>query len=140
MATAGPSRPSPYRRLSTEIGYRVPQHPGRAAAISALAAQHTALRKGRSHGPGPLVSGLVPPGGTRVRDSERTLTDRHLFRSRRAGLAVTGVVGAMCLLATACSGSSSSGTATSQHGSNGGTSTVTHEGAVVAITPANGSA
>src|SRR5215472_12097283 len=63
MATASPSRPSPYRRLSTEIGYRVPQHPGRAAAILALAAHHTAWRRGRSRGRGLVVSGLVPPGG-----------------------------------------------------------------------------
>jgi lipoprotein-anchoring transpeptidase ErfK/SrfK len=73
-----------------------------------------------------------------VRHSERTLTGRHLLRSRRAGLAVTGVVGAMCLLATACS-SSSSGTATGVHGSNGGTTTVSTSAAQVAITPANGS-
>jgi lipoprotein-anchoring transpeptidase ErfK/SrfK len=48
------------------------------------------------------------------------------------------VCGALCLLATACSGSSSSGTA--QHGSsNGGMKTVANSGPVVSITPANGS-
>jgi len=74
-----------------------------------------------------------------VRDRERTLTGRHLLRGRRAGLAVTGVVGAMCLLATACSGSSSSGTAAGQHGSTGGTKTLAKSGAVVSISPKNGS-
>src|SRR6266700_346208 len=64
---------------------------------------------------------------------------RHLLGSRRAGLAVTGVVGAMCLLATACSGSSSPGTATGQRGSAGGTKTVVNSGAAVSISPANGS-
>ena len=68
-----------------------------------------------------------------MRDNERTLTGRHLLRSRRAGLAVTGVAGAMCLLATACSGSSSPGTATGQHGSKGGTTTVSTQAAQVAI-------
>jgi len=74
-----------------------------------------------------------------VRDNERTLTGRHLLKSRRAGLAVTGIVGAVCLLATACSGSSPSGTATGQHGSNGGTTTVSTSAAQVSISPANGS-
>jgi len=70
-----------------------------------------------------------------VRHSERSLTGRHLLRGRRAGLAITGVCGALCLLATACSGSSST-----QHGSpNGGTKTVANSGAAVSITPANGS-
>src|SRR5215470_18326671 len=78
-------------------------------------------------------------GRTRVRHNERTLTGRHLLKSRRAGLAVTGVVGAVCLLATACSGSSSPGTATGQHGSNGGTTTVSTSAAQVSINPANGS-
>ena len=73
-----------------------------------------------------------------MRDSERTLTGRHLLKSRRAGLAVTGIVGAVCLLATACSGSSSSGTATGQHGSTG-TKTVSTSAAQVSISPANGS-
>jgi lipoprotein-anchoring transpeptidase ErfK/SrfK len=73
-----------------------------------------------------------------VRDSERSLTGRHLLRGRRAGLAITGVCGALCLLATACSGSSSSNPA--QHGSsNGGTKTVATSAAQVAITPADGS-
>jgi lipoprotein-anchoring transpeptidase ErfK/SrfK len=77
-------------------------------------------------------------GRTGVRDSERSLTGRHLLRNRRPGLAITGVCGALCLLAAACSGSSSSNTA--QHGSpNGGTNTVATSGAQVAITPANGS-
>jgi len=66
-----------------------------------------------------------------VRDSERSLT------GRRAGLAITGVCGALCLLVTACSGSSSSNPA--HHGSNGGTKTVANSGPVVSITPANGS-
>jgi lipoprotein-anchoring transpeptidase ErfK/SrfK len=75
-----------------------------------------------------------------VRDSERTLTGRHLLRGRRPGLAITGVCGALCLLATACSGSSSTGAQTAQHGSgNGGTKTVANGGAAVSITPANGS-
>jgi hypothetical protein len=74
-----------------------------------------------------------------VRDSERTLTGRHLLKRRRAGLAVTGIVGAVCLLAAACSGSSSSGTATGQHGANGGTTTVSTSAAQVSISPANGS-
>ncbi|MBO0815633.1 MAG: L,D-transpeptidase family protein [Actinobacteria bacterium] len=66
------------------------------------------------------------------------MTGRHLLRSRRGGLLVTGVCGALALLATACSGSSSSNTA--QHGSgNGGTTTVANSGPQVAITPANGS-
>jgi len=48
------------------------------------------------------------------------------------------VCGALCLLATACSGSSSSNTA--QHGSSkGGTNTVATSGAQVAINPADGS-
>src|SRR6516162_4168885 len=106
MATVGPSHPSPYRRLSTEIGYRVPPHPGRAAAISALAAQYTALKRGRSQWARRYWFRIGTTGRTRVRDSERTLTGRHLLRGRRPGLAVIGVVGAMCLLATACSGSS----------------------------------
>jgi lipoprotein-anchoring transpeptidase ErfK/SrfK len=73
-----------------------------------------------------------------VRDSERSLTGRHLLTGRRAGLAITGVCGALCLVATACSGSSSSDTA--QHGSsNGGTKTVANTGAAVSITPADGS-
>jgi len=74
-----------------------------------------------------------------VRDNERTLTGRHLLKGRRAGLAVTGVVGAVCLLAAACSGSSSSGTATGQHRSTGGNTTVSTSAAQVSITPANGS-
>jgi lipoprotein-anchoring transpeptidase ErfK/SrfK len=72
-----------------------------------------------------------------VRDSERSLAGRPLLAGRRAGLAITGVCGALCLLVTACSGSSSSGAA--QHGSNGGTKTVANTGPVVSITPANGS-
>ena len=73
-----------------------------------------------------------------MRDSERSLTGRHLLTGRRAGLAITGVCGALCLVATACSGSSSPNTA--QHGSsNGGTKTVSNTGAGVSITPANGS-
>jgi lipoprotein-anchoring transpeptidase ErfK/SrfK len=72
-----------------------------------------------------------------VRDSERSPTGRRLLRGRR-GLAITGVCGALALLATACSGSSS--TNTGQHGSsNGGTKTVANTGPVVSITPANGS-
>jgi lipoprotein-anchoring transpeptidase ErfK/SrfK len=75
-----------------------------------------------------------------VRDNERTLTGRHLLRSRRAGLAITGVVGALCLLVTACSGSSSPGAAKGHTGSHGGgTDTLANEGAAVSITPANGS-
>ena len=76
---------------------------------------------------------------TRVRDSERTLTGRHLLRGRRAGLAITGVVGALCLLVTACSGSSSPSTSTGQHGSTGGTNTLAKSGAVVSISPKSGS-
>ena len=75
-----------------------------------------------------------------MRDNERTLTGRHLLRSRRAGLAVTGVVGALCLLVTACSGSPSSSTSTGRHGSAGGTNTLAKSGAVVSISPKNGSA
>jgi lipoprotein-anchoring transpeptidase ErfK/SrfK len=72
-----------------------------------------------------------------VRDSERSLTGRHLLAGRRP-LAIIGMAGALCLLATACSGSSSSNPA--HHGSsNGGTNTVAKSGAVVSITPANGS-
>src|SRR6516164_4723240 len=75
---------------------------------------------------------------TIVRDSERSPTGRRLLRGRRGGLAITGVCGALALLATACSGSSSP--STSQHGSsNGGTKTVANTGPVVSITPANGS-
>ena len=73
-----------------------------------------------------------------MRDSERTPTGRPLLGSRQAGLAITGVFGALCLLVTACSGSSSSGTA-GQHGSTGGTKTVANTGARVTISPANGS-
>jgi len=72
-----------------------------------------------------------------VRDSERSLTGRHLLAGRRAGLAITGMAGALCLLATACSGSSSSNPP--QHGSSNGGSTVAKNGAIVSITPANGS-
>jgi len=73
-----------------------------------------------------------------VRDSERSLTGRRPLGGRRAGLAITGVLGALCLLATACSGSSSSNPA--KHGSShGGTNTVANSGALVSITPANGS-
>jgi lipoprotein-anchoring transpeptidase ErfK/SrfK len=75
-----------------------------------------------------------------VRDNERTVTGRQLLRSRRAGLAITGVVGALCLLVTACSGSSSPGAAKGHTGSHGGgTTTVANDGAAVSITPANGS-
>jgi lipoprotein-anchoring transpeptidase ErfK/SrfK len=45
----------------------------------------------------------------------------------------------MCLLATACSGSSSSGGPAKSQGSGGGTTTVAKSGATVAISPANGS-
>ena len=72
-----------------------------------------------------------------MRDSERSLTGRHLLAGRRAGLAITGMAGALCLLATACSGSSSSNPP--QHGSSNGGSTVAKNGAIVSITPANGS-
>ena len=73
-----------------------------------------------------------------MRDSERSLTGRRPLGGRRAGLAITGVLGALCLLATACSGSSSSNPA--KHGSShGGTNTVANSGALVSITPANGS-
>src|SRR5580692_6914902 len=127
MATAGPSRPSPYRRLLTEIGYRAPQHPGSRAAKAAPAAQYTASTRRRSRGPGPRI---WYHRRTRVRDNERTVTGRHLLRSRRAGLAITGVVGALCLLVTACSGSSSPGAAKGHTGSQGGrTTTVANEGA-----------
>jgi lipoprotein-anchoring transpeptidase ErfK/SrfK len=74
-----------------------------------------------------------------VRDSERTLTGRPLLRSRRAGLAITGVCGALCLLVTACSGSSSS-SPPGAHGAKGdGTKTLARSGAVVSISPATGS-
>jgi lipoprotein-anchoring transpeptidase ErfK/SrfK len=43
------------------------------------------------------------------------------------------------LAVTACSGSSSPGTSTGQHGSTGGTNTVSTQAAQVAITPVNGS-
>ena len=72
-----------------------------------------------------------------MRDSEQTPMGRPPLRSRRAGLAITGVLGALCLLVTACSGSSSSGTA-GQHRSTGGTKTVASNGAQVTISPANG--
>ncbi|HEV3294009.1 MAG TPA: hypothetical protein VG123_33935, partial [Streptosporangiaceae bacterium] len=68
------------------------------------------------------------------------MTGRQLLRNRRAGVAITGVAGALCLLVTACSGSSSPGAAKGHTGSQGGgTTTVANEGAAVAITPANGS-
>ena len=73
-----------------------------------------------------------------MRDRERTLNGRHLLRGRRAGLAITGVGGALCLLVTACSGSSPSGQGTNRNPS-GGTRTVASGGARVAISPANGS-
>jgi hypothetical protein len=71
-----------------------------------------------------------------VGDSERTLKGRQLLKGRRAGLAITGVCGALCLLVTACS--SSSGPANAQ-GANGGTKTVARGVATVAISPADGS-
>ena len=75
-----------------------------------------------------------------MRDSERILTGRHLLRGRRAGLAITGVAGALCLLVTACTGGSSPSASTGRHGSAGGTKTLAKSGAVVSISPANGSA
>jgi len=72
-----------------------------------------------------------------VRDKERTLTGGHLFSGRPALLAATGICGALCVVASACSSSPSP--AKSQHGTQGGTTTVAHEGAEVSITPANGS-
>src|SRR5215831_2728853 len=134
MATAGPSHPSPIPE-AVDRG-RMPGSPvtGRGTVTSARAGQHTAWRRSRSHG-GVALSTDRYHRRARVRDSERSLTGRHLLRGRRAGLAITGVGGALCLLATACSGSSST-----QHGSpNGGTKTVANSGAAVSITPANGS-
>ena len=58
---------------------------------------------------------------------------------RRAGLAITGICGAMCLLVAACSSSAPAGSA-GQHGSHGGTTTVAGAVAQVSITPASGSA
>ena len=73
-----------------------------------------------------------------MRDKERTLTGRPPLRGRRAGLAITGVGGALCLLVTACSGSLSSGANTAVHGSGGGAKTLASEAAQVVINPANG--
>ena len=136
MATAGRSHPSPYRRPPIEIGCRAPRLPGKGFVTFALAGQYTAWRRS--------VVAAAPAitdwhhRRTIVRDSERSPTGRRLLRGRRGGLAITGVCGALALLVTACSGSSS--TNTSQHGSsNGGTKTVANTGAVVSITPANGS-
>ncbi len=74
---------------------------------------------------------------TRVRDSERTIKGRHMLARRPAMLAVTGICAVLSLVVTACS--SSSTTAGQHRPGNGGTKTVANSGAVVSITPANGS-
>jgi lipoprotein-anchoring transpeptidase ErfK/SrfK len=58
---------------------------------------------------------------------------------RRAGLALTGICGAVCLLVAACSSSAPPGSA-GQHGSHTGTNTTASGTAQVSITPANGTA
>jgi lipoprotein-anchoring transpeptidase ErfK/SrfK len=76
-----------------------------------------------------------------VRDSELLRTgQRPLLRGRRAGLAITGVCGALCLVVAACS-SSAPPSSKSSHGSshNGTTTTSTGGVAQVKITPGNGS-
>jgi lipoprotein-anchoring transpeptidase ErfK/SrfK len=58
---------------------------------------------------------------------------------RRAGLAITGICGAMCLFVAACSSSAPAGSV-GQHGSHGGTTAAAGAVAQVSITPASGSA
>jgi len=60
---------------------------------------------------------------------------------RRAGLAITGIGGALCLLVAACSSSAPPAASTGQHGSShSGTTTTAGAAAQVSITPSNGSA
>ena len=75
-----------------------------------------------------------------MRDSELLRTGwRPLLAGRRAGLAITGICGALCLLVAACS-SSPPAASKGQHGSHRGTTTTSTGGvARVTITPGNGS-
>jgi Bacterial Ig domain len=77
-----------------------------------------------------------------VRDSEllRSGRIRPLLGSRGAGLAITGICGALCLVAAACSSSAPSASSSGQHGSHAGTTTHADTVAQVSITPASGSA
>ena len=75
-----------------------------------------------------------------MRDSELLRTGwRPLLGGRRAGLAITGICGALCLLVASCS-SSPPAASKGQHGSHHGTTTTSAGGvARVTITPGNGS-
>jgi len=75
-----------------------------------------------------------------VRDSERLGTARQpLSTGRRAGLAITGICGALCLLVAACSGSAPPASKSGSH-TGGGTTSKPSALAQVSITPSNGSA
>jgi long-subunit fatty acid transport protein len=75
-----------------------------------------------------------------VRDSEllRSGRIRPLLGSRGAGLAITGICGALCLVVAACSSSAPPASSSGQHGSQTGTTTHADTVAQVSITPANG--
>jgi lipoprotein-anchoring transpeptidase ErfK/SrfK len=76
-----------------------------------------------------------------VRDSEllRAGRGRPLLGSRGAGLAITGICGALCLFVAACSSSAPPSSSGGQHGSHTGTTANAGAAAQVSITPANGS-
>ena len=74
-----------------------------------------------------------------MRDSELLRSGRPPFPgSRRAGLAIVGICGALSLLAAACSSSTPPAATHGQHGSHTGGSTNSGSVAQVSITPANG--
>ena len=77
-----------------------------------------------------------------MRDSELLGSGRRPMPGRRrAGLAITGIGGALCLLVAACSSSAPPAASKGQHGSShGGTTTTAGAAAQVSITPSNGSA
>ena len=75
-----------------------------------------------------------------MRHSERLGTGRQpLLTGRRAGLAITGICGALCLLEAACSGSAPPASKSGSH-TGGGTTSKPSALAQVSITPSNGSA
>jgi lipoprotein-anchoring transpeptidase ErfK/SrfK len=76
-----------------------------------------------------------------VRDSERLGTGRQpLLTGRRAGLAITGICGALCLLVAACSGSAPPASKSQSGSHTGGTTSTSGAQTQVSIIPSNGSA
>src|SRR5215469_13965147 len=140
MATAGPSRPSLLRRRPKRSACQTPTNRGaRRHHLTGRVVEPPSRRSRWPRGRVPAAVGSSTTGGPEVRDSERLGTARQpLSTGRRAGLAITGICGALCLLVAACSGSAPPA---SQSGSHPGVGTTSKPSALaqVSITPSNGS-